>query len=306
MSISTDTILDLAMYFIYFVTVIFSCYVAYITVTTQTERKRYRTKIQQEVSNQREKIITKSENSPISSTFNAAGNPLKLTFLRFQIIRWGLILTLIVYYIVLPFIQTNEINMMVITAIFSLAFFTSPGLPKGSVSLFILNELIKMRSKKKQMELFTLFDMLQAELNSLNNEQEINVYNLLKDCIPYFDYIDTAIIKYLHLWKHDPQRAKEVLAEEIGGEDAETLSNILFKIDDTTKEHAIEILSGASKIFSASYFEGGNRKNEKKNVFVNTLFFGVNLLIIVWLIVMVVSMFSELLEGTNITNHIGG
>lgn len=298
--ITFDIILNITMYFLYFLIVFVSVYVSYILTTTQKERKRHRTRLQYEFYQQKEKVINRSESSILSKKLYEAGNPLNLNSFRFQIIRWSLILSITIYYLIIPYLKNESISLLLIAFIIAIVLVSSTILPKGSLTIFILDEVIKIRNKKKQIELFTLFDMLQAELTSLNDGQEVNVYNLLKDLVPYFDYIDIALIKYLHLWKNDPIKAKEALAMEIGGEDAERLSDILYKIDDTTKEHAINIIQGASKLFSTGYYERGNRKSEKKNTFLYIYFFAVNLLILIWVVVLVVIMYTDLLNSTNI------
>lgn len=297
----TGDVINVLVYFIYLLLVCISSYLAFLFVTTGDERKRFRTKIQKELRLQKEKMVVSAEKTAFADKLKIAGNPFHLTAFRFQTIRWSLIVAILFYYVVIPIIQSSELNSLVLAFVIALVLLTSPGL-NFSLTNYLLQQLILLQNKKKQTELFTLFDMLQAELTSLNDKQEINVYNLLKECIPYFEYIDTAIIKYLHFWKHNPIKAKEQLAIEIGGGDAEALSNILYKIDETSKEQAIEILKGASKVFSTSYFEGGNRKNEKKSMLVHSFFFSVNLLTIVWLLVMIVSMFTDLLSVTNIKN----
>lgn len=294
-------VISVSVYILYLLIVCISSYLAFILVTTENERKRYRTKIQRELSQQKNRIKENAEESNFAKKLKEAGSPFQVTAFRYQLFRWGFIAAIFSYYVVNPIIQRSEFNSLVLALVIAITLITSPGF-NFSLTNYLLQQLTLLRNKRKQTELFTLFDMLQAELTSLNQEQEINVYNLLKECIPYFEYIDTAIMKYLHLWKHNPQKAKEQLSLEIGGEDAEALSNILYKIDETSKEHAIEILKGASQIFSASYFEGGNRKKEKKNMMVHAFFFSVNLLTIVWLLVMIVSMFTDLLNVTNIKN----
>lgn len=297
----SGNVISASVYIFYLLIVCLSSYLAFIFVTTENERKRYRTKIQKELSQQKERIKVNAEESNFAQKLKEAGNPFHITAFRYQLFRWGFIVAIFTYYVIIPIIQSAELNSLVLALIIAITLLTSPGF-NFSITNYLLQQLTLLRNKRKQTELFTLFDMLQAELTSLNQEQEINVYNLLKECVPYFEYIDTAIMKYLHLWKHDPQKAKEQLALEIGGEDAEALSNILYKIDETSKEHAIQIIRGASQVFSASYFEGGNRKNEKKNMMVHAFFFSVNLLTIIWLLVMIVSMFTDLLNVTNIKN----
>lgn len=296
--ISLETFMQGFVYSCFFLLVLYAAYFMYEEITTQTERKRFRTRIQRELYKRKARLVLKSEETTLAVKLKNAGNPLGITAFRYQFLRWSVLLTLLIYYIAVPFVATFQVNLLVIALLFALFLFSSPHL-RFSLPHYVLDQLIILRNKKKQQELFTLFDMLQAELTSLSEDQEINVFNLIRECVQYFDYIDTALIKFLHVWKYSPQSAKNTLAAEIGGEDAETLSNILFKIDETSKEQAIQILQGASQIFAATYFEGGNRKKEKRFVLLDAFFFSVNLLIIAWLLLIVVSMFTHLLDSTN-------
>lgn len=297
--VSIEAFMQGFVYSCYFFLILYASYFMYGLITTTTERKRFRTRIQRELQKRKTRMILKAEETNFAMKLEQAGRPLALTAFRYQLARWAILFSLGVYYIFLPFASKFEVNLIVLAFIIALFILSSPQL-RFSIPHYVLDQLLILRNKKKHQELFTLFDMLQAELTSLAEGQQINVYNLIKDCVQYFDYIDGALIKFLHAWKYSPQGAKHILATEIGGEDAETLSNILYKIDETSKEQAIEILHGASQVFSVAYFEGGNRKKEKKFVLLDAFFFSVNMLTIAWLLFIVVSMFTHLLDTTHL------
>ncbi|WP_202078158.1 hypothetical protein [Caldalkalibacillus salinus] len=286
-------------YIIYSTVVLVATLKMYQFLTTETERKRYRTKIQRVVDERKYEMIKKAEQTSLEKKLKRAGVPSIINAFRFQVCRWTVISTLCVYYVILPSIDQHSVPMSSLLGVVTLLILSSPSL-RFSLTNYLLDQLRLFRERKKHQELFTLFDMLQAELTSLTEGQEINVYNLIRESVPYFQYINHALLKFLYTWKYDPRLAKTQFSTEVGGEDAETLSNILYKIDDTSKEDAIQILKGASKVFSVSYFEGGNRKKEKRFILIDTFFFCVNLLTIAWLLLMIVTMFTDLLETTNL------
>lgn len=286
-------------YVIYFLLVGLAAYQMYQSLTTQQERRSHRTRIQREIEERREKMVEKSAQTTFAAKLGTAGNPLFLTALKFQTIRYAVFAGVTLYYVIVPLFVSGHISLTVVgfVALFFVA--TSPGL-NVSLTNVALNKVIAFHNRRKYIELFTLFDMLKAELKSLNRNQHVNVYHLLNDSMPYFDYIDNGIMKFLRFWKTDPDKARIVFAKEIGGDHAEQLASILFKLDETSRNYAIEIIDGASKVFSTDYFESMNRRTEGKSITFNVLFFGVNILTLIWLIVMVVSMFSSTFKNTNI------
>lgn len=300
--LSVHLLVKVMEYGIYLAMVCLASYRLYWLLTSWRERKSHRTRIQKEIQEKREKVIRRSEETPLATRFNKAGNPLFLTALKFQIIRYSIFSGVAIYYLLGPLINEQHISLTIFGLILLMLVATSPML-KISLTNVALNKLIEFHIRKKHIELFTLFDMLKAELRSLNQQQHVNVYHLLNGSLPYFDSIDSGITKFLRFWKVDPEKAREVFIKEIGGDHAEQLANILFRLDETSRSYAVEVIDGASKVFSADYFETANRKTEGKSIAFNVLFFGANILTLIWLIVMVVSMFSNTFSQVNLGGY---
>lgn len=297
--VTTHFVMKLIEYTIYLLLVIVSSYQMYEGHTTKQERKSHRTRIAREIEERREKMVEKSARTTFASKLEAAGNPLLLTAFKFQIIRYTAFALIVIYYVIIPLIAHGHLALTAFGLAALLFVVTSPGL-NISLTNVALNKVIEFHNRRKHIELFTLFDMLKAELKSLNDNQHVNVYHLLNDSMPYFDYINNGIMKFLRYWKTNPDQARKAFAEEIGGDHAEQLASILFKLDETSRNYAVEIIDGASKVFSTDYFESMNRRTEGKSITFNVLFFGVNILTLIWLVVMVVSMFSSTFKNTNI------
>lgn len=290
-------------YMIYLSFIFLAAHRMYMGITTIQERKSYRTRVQKQIVVKREELIKKSETTSFAQKLDSAGNPLSFTAFKFQILRYLLHIAATVYYVIVPSMVEGHFAFIPLGLVIVLFVATSPALTI-SITNIALNKVISIHNRKKHIELFTLFDMLKAELKSLNHSQHVNVYHLLNDNLPYFDSINKGIVKFLRFWKTDPEKAKTAFAAEIGGDHAEQLANILFKLDETSKKYAIEVIDGASKVFSTDYFESMNRRTEGKSITFNVLFFGVNILTLVWLIVMVVTMFSSTFDNTNF--NVGG
>ena len=297
MPITYDALLNTVRLLIYFSFVLLSCYSAYYYLTTREQRKTYRTKIQKELEQKKLELVNQTEKSSLAQMINRAGNPLRLSAFRFQLIRWTIVIVLIFSYILMPIIF-KEFTPISLAYIMSIIIFTSP---TGKISLtkLILNQLYKFRTRKKREELFTMYDMIKAELNSLSEHQEINTHNLLKSLLPYFNFIDVGVIKFMRNWKISPELAKNSFSEEIGGEHAEVIANILYRMDLSSKSHVIELIRNAADVFSSTYVEQENRRTDKRLVGVDLLLFAGNLMSLVWTMIMIVSMFSGVFDTIN-------
>lgn len=291
LEISTSLILTTAEIILLVGMVVMCSYYSYQLVTNVQERQVFRTRLSQEIHSRNQKAIQKHERSPFQARLRETG----LTFVsayRFQIIRWSVIFAIAVYYLITPLVQGLPVDYTMLAIPLLLVFITEPKIKFSALNMF-LNTLLKNNQSKKMIELFTLFDILKADLKSLNKEQEVNIYNLLSEMLPLFNHIGGTLSRFLSLWKHDPLKAKEVFYEEIGTESSKVLGDILFKLNNTSKETALELIETEAKLFSVSYYESQKQDAVRKR---NTyfVFFSVNiLLILLWVIFFVTAMFGE-------------
>lgn len=285
------------MYGIFLLFLSSSAYYAYYLLTTKEERKFYRLKLQQEVQERREKIVEKELSTDFQKKIEQA-NFKRFNAFRFQVFRLLIFLIIAFYYVAIPLSEGKDIRLAIL---FLLAFvvLTEPRF-KYSLINVILNALINQKRKAKIVELFTLFDILKAELYTLNEDQEVNVYNIIKDITPMFSHIQGTLTKFLSLWKRSPGYAKEVFSNEIGGEIASTLGNILYKLDSVTKKDALVLIESESSVFSVKYYQDELKKSTKSNTLYFGFFLTTNILIITWLIVYIFVMFQERFTDTTI------
>lgn len=294
-SISFSSFLSLIQYSIYLLLIILSSYYCFQLLTTVNERKFYRTKIQRQIAEQRQQILAKNLGSSFQIKLEKAG----LTFLnafRYQALRFSLILFLITYYVLFPIMEGNNIQLpLMLILIFYIL--TEPKF-KFSIINVVLNFLIHRKQREKRIEMFTLFDILKAELNSISDGQEVNMYNTIKDITPMFKHISGTLSKFLALWKRHPQKARDVFVEEIGGESARVLGDILYKLDSVSKSEGLRILETESNVFSYQYFQKELQQSDKSNTAYFIFFMTVNVLIIVWFLGYVAMMMVDSLGKT--------
>ncbi|MBU8732496.1 hypothetical protein KM915_20830 [Cytobacillus oceanisediminis] len=265
-------------------------YYLYKSLTSAEERKVYRTKIIKQYEDKKKQIVEKNSESAFQKRLKETG--INLSAVRFQIYRWTFLVITFLYYVfnIILYPEQYDRSILIIPLFFFVL--TEPRL-SFSLANIIVSELIKRKRKKRILELFTLFDILKADLNSLADEQEVNVYSILKESLPLFEQITGSVSRFLSLWKTSPDDAKNVFYQEIGGESAKVLGDVLYKLDQTSKKEALSIIESESSIFSYAYYEKEIQSGiKRKNGFF--LLFSANiLLIIAWLIFIVFTMFND-------------
>lgn len=293
--ISFSILLTFVEYTIFLILVIISSFYFYQLLTTVNERRFYRTKIQRQIAEQRKKIIEKNLKTSFQSKLENAGVKIFNAFL-YQVIRYGITLFLIVYYVLFPLINKENIQLPLILIVIFLIL-TEPKL-KFSLTNILVTFMIHRKKRAKLIEMFTLFDVLKAELSSIKDGQEVNMYNTIKSITPMFKHISGTLSRFLAYWKKYPERAREVFFEDIGGENAKVLGDILYKLDDVTREEGLRILETESNVFSYQYFQKEIQQNDKSNTAYFTFFMITNVLIIIWLIAFVAIMMVDSMEGS--------
>lgn len=267
----------------------------YRLITSKEERQKYRTKIQKQIADKRKLIRQKSSESQLQSRLRSSGLP--ISAFSFQIIRWSFVLVVSAYYIIIPLVEGNfKITLLCIPPL--LIILTEPVF-KHSIVNKVLDLLINRKRRQRIIEMFQLFDVLKAELLSLKPNQEVNIYYILKDSLPTFEHISGTISKFLSFWKTSPEKAKNVFLNDIGGDSAKALGDILEKMDRTTKQDALKILESESKVFSYQYYERELQQSGKQRLVFYIFFMSTNILIISWLIVLVLSMFNSTINQIN-------
>lgn len=276
---SVTLVFTIVEYTLMFLFLAIGAYYIYNMITTIEERKVYRAKLLKQLKDTKNDFIKKNEESKVQKILKEAGIPLTAT--RFTIYRIILIIFMFCYIPFYSIFLNGEINFysLFIPVIFILI--TEPKIKFSPISL-LFNFFIKNKKKQKILELFTLFDILKAELSTLSYNQEINIYTVLKDSLPLLEHIQGTMSRFLSLWKTNPEMATHVFYKEIPSESAKILGEILYKLDKASKKEALQIIEAEAKFFSFSYFESELQTSGKKRIAYYTFFFMSVLSIIFW------------------------
>ncbi|MGM1370611.1 hypothetical protein [Bacillus cereus] len=295
---SVDLLVSL---FVYLLVLIFfgtGAYQTYALCTSLEERKLQRTKIAQSIQQKKKKFILANNKSKFQQKLSTA----EIKYIKashYQITRIVVLLFLAIYYLAIPYVTLGEFSVMSLLLVWGIYLATEP-IFKYSIISMIINYLIALKYQKKMTEVFTLFDVLKADLYSLNPSQEVNIYGIIRDSLPMFEHIDGTIARFLSLWKSDPEKAKDVFHEDIGGEGTKALGDIIFKMDQTSKDQALETINAESSVFAFSYYEAQMQQSGKSKTVMFGFFTTTSLLIISWLVLYIFAMFSDILGKSHI------
>ena len=293
--ITYSTVLSFIQYTIYLILIIFSAYYFYHLLTSANERRFYRTKLAKQLAEQKNQIIDKNLKTPFQARLESAGLKFLNAF-RYQVIRFSIILFLIFYYVLIPLINRENIQLPLLMLVFFIVL-TEPKF-KYSLTNIVINFMIYRKQRSKIIEMFTLFDILKAELSSIKDGQEVNMYNIIKNITPMFKHISGTLSRFLSLWKRYPEKAKDVFLEDIGGENAKVLGDILYKLDTVSKGEALKIIETESNVFSYQHFQKELQQSDKSNTAYFVFFMSVNILIIIWFLGYVAIMMVDSMNNT--------
>lgn len=296
MGITFSILISIIQYTLFCSVLFFGLYLVYQKLTSDEERKIYRTKIIKQYEEKKKTVKNKNDISKFQSELKKTG--IKISAFRYQVYRWIFLVLTTLYYLFNSISNSVEFDRSVLAIPLLIFVFTEPKF-KWSLVNTLVSMLVRKRKKQRLLELFTLFDILKADLNSLGDHQDVNIYSILKETIPLFEHINGTISKFLSVWRTSPSSAKSIFEKEIGGESAKVLGEVLYKMDKTSKTEALQIIESESSVFSYSFYENEMQGSiKRKNGFF--ILFSVNiLLIIAWLIVLVFTMFDDRLNQSN-------
>lgn len=197
-------------------------------------------------------------NSKLQQQFKEAGNPLGLTGLSYQYLRFGL---LFLYFLVkLPgFLAAPELKtlMGILFWVGFLYVMSMPGeyLPITRILLSVKNYNIA----EKNRELFMLYSLIADETISGKNDR-MNLLALLEEMREYTNLIRPAIDRSLLNWNKGTAAAMQIMAIEIGTTEADELTKILADLEETDSEKAIKLLADRQETFLGNQKENKRRK----------------------------------------------
>ncbi|MEC2469641.1 hypothetical protein P9X10_33650, partial [Bacillus cereus] len=167
---SIDLLVSLFVYLLVLIFFGIGAYQTYALCTSIEERKLQRTKIAQSIQQKKKKFILVNNKSKFQQKLSTA----EIKYIKashYQITRMVVLLFLAIYYLAIPYVTLGEFSVMSLLVVWSIYLATEP-IFKYSIISMIINYLITLKYQKKITEVFTLFDVLKADLYSLNPSQE--------------------------------------------------------------------------------------------------------------------------------------
>lgn len=281
----------------FFLCTVISAFLVYRAFTTEF-RSMARTKIQKILEERRKHVIEKSQDSRLEKILQELGNPLGLNAIRFQVLRFGFFLFLVIHYVVYPYLMHRQVSYFSLAVIFLAVLMTSPEI-RFSVTNVLLSRIKSYRMSQMNSELFLLYDMIQAELSNLG-DQEVNTYSLLMDMQAYFSYIRRPLSKMILRWKSSASIAAKEFYTAIPTPEARLLTDILVKMDRTKCMDALVLIQGLQESFTDAYVENMKRKKEALDLVLNIPVFGSQWIIFGNLLIVMYLMISDLIDFTNL------
>lgn len=296
--ISFILFLSIIEYLVYSVFLFCSVFYMYSLLTTKEERNLTRMKLQKQINDNKNKLADKENQTELQVKFEKANISLMTAF-RYQLIRLILLLVTIYFFLIVPIIETGTVGILEVVMVISVFVLTEPKI-RFSIINVLLDFIIKRSNRAKVIEMFTLFDMIKADLNTLSDSQEVNVYNTIKNVQPMFKHIKGTLSKFLSLWKRSPKKARDTFHNELGGDNAKALADILYKLDHVSKKEALHVIEAESNTFSVQYYQNAIQQNSKVSTGFFTFFLLTNFMAMAWLIIFVFNIYNTMNGTTNL------
>lgn len=198
------------------------------------------------------------DNSKLQQQFKAAGNPLGLTGMTYQYIRFGLLL---LYFMVsLPKFLTAPDLKSLFGLIAGAGFLFMLSMPGEYLPITRLLMSIKdYNIAEKNRELFMVYSLISDEIIAAKN-QRMNLLSLLEEMREYTTLIRPAIDRALLNWSKGTNHALQIMAIEIGTPEADELTKILADLEEYDTDKAIELLGDRQETFIGAQKENKRRK----------------------------------------------
>lgn len=283
-------------YFLYMVMMIGAAFIIYVRPFDQGKRRIRRLILLERIREEAYKCTEVWQEGYLEANLRNAGYPLGLNGLRFQIIRYSVIIVWLVAVFTgwllssNPF-PTNNIALAGIVYMITLPVRNSP-------IIVLLEQLSKARLQEKNRELFTLYSMIDNEFTS-NNGTPLTMYSLLNKLQPNFSLIKPAIGKAILLWRKDPAMALDAFANEVGTIEARDLANIIKNVDLTSSAEAIDILQNRRDQFLTMRHEIYRRNQKNRGVRDYAITFGASLLVMFNMLVLFYQEYKEMMKFLN-------
>lgn len=242
----TVYVLTAIQYFVFLLFIVLAMMQAYAALYSKEERRFIRNRMSRKLKSQNEVTKKRSAESQVTKWFHEAHLPWMNNF-RFAVFRVSVLLIGTLYMAIVG----NSLNVVLFIGIWALV---SEPLLKYSLIRFFLSRRTKKIANQKEGELYSLFAMLKTDLLA-NSREEINVYYLLKDSLPYIRYIQPILVRFMTQWRQSPELAGKSFEQELSGETAQFLGDFLGNLHQMSRTDALHILNEQSEVF-------GHRRSE--------------------------------------------
>ncbi|MBA2176830.1 hypothetical protein H0266_18280 [Halobacillus locisalis] len=241
----------------------YAAYLSYSYLSSNEERQLFRTRFKKQYQQRQEQVKKRLSYGSLDQRLKSVG--IRMSAIKYQSIRFITIALLTGYYVLRPLVVPElEFQLLSVVLIGFLLVMTEPMLDFSFIRIAISFIDAKKR-RKKTIEMFTLYSLIKVELTSDSSMAQTNVYNFLRDTQSLFDDINSTITRFLAQWKSNPELAKNVFYEDVGGDDAKILGEILYQVDSIPKEEGLKVIDSESEVFSHQFFEREVESNIKKS-----------------------------------------
>lgn len=228
-------------YLFFAIFMLMACSQAYVALWSVEERVTLRNRVIRTWQERSKEIKEKAGEAEVTQLFQEAGYP-KMTNVKWLVVR-------IVLLVILVALLSGSTSLsLILLSIVSFMILTEPIFKYSAIRLFLKWRISSIK-RQNELELFTLFSLLQTDLLATQDEQ-VNVYHLLSESLPYFRRINGTISKFLNLWRKSPETASKVFEQDLGGETAQFLGDVLSRLHNTSRTDAIELLSEQGELFT--------------------------------------------------------
>lgn len=255
-------LLPFLIYFIAVVGAIMSGLLVYFGLASKQERKQTRLRIKQELESNKEKVVKQASDTFTEKLLREADYPLGINGIKYYTFFMSLIVVLIGYYLVGPFLMGDFVSVWRILFLIAVYLVFLPSFPY-SLFRYTLNAVIVYKQAKRNSEVFMLYDLLINELEGMDVTR-VNTYNLVRNLKPYFEYINGPLSQLLARWTDDggPHEALDRFGEDIGTKEAKSLASTLKTLDENDRSTVLSALKGMNNMFVRSQIENYRRRRK--------------------------------------------
>lgn len=176
----------------------------------------------------------------VDRLFRKAGLPRWLTSYRFNVVRIALVLALMFVNILGVNIGIETVSRDEVKFVIILMILVSP--VKYFPLHFVLNLLCKRKERALNLEIYSLYSQLKADLSMSENTR--NIYSLVFSYRHYFDLLRPIIEGMLSVWNGEEgsKKAWDFFAKETASYEGELLATLMTDVEEASTSVAVQTL----------------------------------------------------------------